>query len=82
MRDVANAIANAVGANEYGDEVHFTAGRYAKVIGLASLCSEVLGHSVTRPVIPYFLARVGLPLIKLHAARHNQPLLYSRNSAT
>ena len=79
VRDVANVIANAVGANEYGGEVHFTAGRYAKIRGLASLCSQVLGHSVMRPVIPYFLARAGLPLIKYDAKR-NQLSLYSRHS--
>ncbi len=75
VRDVANAIAHAVGANEYGGEVHFTAGRYAKIRGLAHLCSQVLGHSVMRPVIPYFLARTGLPLIK-----RNPPFFYSRHS--
>ena len=79
VRDVANAIANAVGANEYGGEVHFTAGRYAKTRELARLCSRILGHSVRRPVMPYFLARAGLPLIK-YAARRNQRSLYSRNS--
>ena len=79
VRDVAHAIANAVGANEYGGEVHFTAGRYAKTRELARLCSQVLGHSVMRPVIPYFLARAGLPLIK-YAAQRIQPPLYSRNS--
>ena len=78
VRDVAQAIANAVGANEYGGEVHFTAGRYAKIRELARLCSQALGHSVMRPAIPYFLARAGLPLIK--AAKRNQPPLYSRNS--
>ena len=78
VRDVAHAIANAVGANEYGGEVHFTAGRYAKIRELARLCSQALGHSVMRPVIPYFLARAGLSLIK--AATRNQPPLYSRNS--
>ena len=79
VRDVANAIANAVGTNEYGGEVHFTAGRYARINELARLCSRVLGHRVTRPVIPYFLARAGLPLIK-YAARRNQWPHYSRNS--
>ena len=79
VRDVANAIANAVGTNEYGGEVHFTAGRYARTIQLARLCSQVLGHSVMRPVISHFLARAGLPLIK-YAARRIRPPLYSRNS--
>ncbi len=79
VRDVANAIANAVGANEYGGEVHFTAGRYAKIRGLARLCSQVLGHSVMRPVIPYFLAQTGLPLIK-RSAKRNQPFFYSRHA--
>ncbi len=79
VRDVANAIANAVGANEYGGEVHFTAGRYAKIRGLARLCSQVLGSSAMRPVIPYFLARAGLRLVK-YTAKPNQPALYSRHS--
>ena len=79
VRDVANAIANAVGADGYGGEVYFTAGRYAKTIELARLCSQVLGRSVMRPVVPYFLAQAGLPLIK-YAARRNQPPLYSRNT--
>lgn len=80
VRDVANAIANAVGASGYGGEVYFTAGQYAKTSELARLCSHVLGRSVKRIVVPYFLARTALPLLKKHAAKRNQPPLYSRNS--
>ena len=80
VRDVANAIANAVGANGYGGEVYFTAGQYTKTSQLARLCSQVLGRSVRRPVIPYFLARAALPLIRSRAAKRNQSSLYSRNS--
>ena len=80
VRDVANAIANAVGASGYGGEVYFTAGQYAKTSQLARLCSQVLGRSVKRPVIPNSLAWAVVPLIKPRAARRNQQLLYSRNS--
>ena len=80
VRDVANAIANAVGASGYGGEVYFTAGQYAKTRQLARLCSQVLGRSVRRPVIPYFLARAALPQIRSRAAKRNQSSLYSRNS--
>ena len=80
VRDVANAIAHAVGARGYGGEVYFTAGQYAKTSQLVRLCSQVLGRNVKRPVIPYFLARPALPLIRSRAARRNQSSLYSRNS--
>ena len=80
VRDVANAIANAVGARGYGGEVYFTAGQYAKTSQLALLCSQVLGRNVRRPVIPYFLARATLPLIRSRAAKRNLSSLYSRNS--
>ena len=80
VRDVAHAIANAVGASGYGGEVYFTAGQYAKTSQLARLCSQVLGRSVRRPVIPYFLARAALPLIKSRAAKRNLSSLYSHNS--
>ena len=79
VRDVAHAIANAVGTSEYGGEVHFTAGRYVKTAVLARLCARVLEHKAMCPVIPYSLARVGLPLIKYAARRIRSPL-YSRNS--
>ncbi|MDE2699116.1 MAG: SDR family NAD(P)-dependent oxidoreductase, partial [Gemmatimonadota bacterium] len=42
VRDVANAIANAVEASGYGGEVYFTAGQYAKTRQLARLCSQVM----------------------------------------
>ena len=80
VRDVANAIANAVGASGYGGEVYFTAGQYAKTRQLARLCSQVLGRSVKRPVIPYSFAWATLPLIRSRAAKRNQSSLYSRNS--
>ena len=80
VRDVAQAIANAVKAIGYGGEVYFTAGQYAKVSQLARLCSQVLGRKVTRLVIPYFLARAALPLVRARAAKRNQSSLYSRNS--
>ena len=80
VRDVANAIANAVGARGYGGEVYFTAGQYAKTRQLVRLCSQVLGRNVKRPVVPYFLARAALPLIKTRAAKRTLSSLYSRNS--
>ena len=80
VRDVANAIANAVGANGYGGEVYFTAGQYAKTSQLARLCSQIIGRSGRRPVMPYFLARAALPLIRSRAAKRNLSSLYSRNS--
>ena len=80
VRDVANAIANAVEARGYGGEVYFTAGQYAKTSQLARLCSQVLGRKVKRPVVPYLMARATLPLIKSRAAKRNLSSLYSRNS--
>ena len=80
VRDVANAIAHAVGARGYGGEVYFMAGQYAKTSQLARLCSQVLGRKVKRPVVPYFMARAALPLIRSRAAKRNQSSLYSRNS--
>ena len=80
VRDVANAIANAVGASGYGGEVYFTAGQYAKTRQLARLCSQVLERNVKRPVIPYSLAWAALPLIRSRAVKRNQSSLYSRNS--
>ena len=79
VRDVANAIANAVGARGYGGEVYFTAGQYAKTSQLARLCSQVLGRKVNRPTIPYSFARATLPLIRSRAAKRNLSSLYSRN---
>lgn len=80
VRDVANAIANAVEARGYGGEVYFTAGQYAKTSQLARLCSQVLGRNVKRPVVPYFIARTALPLIRSRAAKRNLSSLYSRHS--
>ena len=79
VRDVANAIANAVGARGYGGEVYFTAGQYVKTSQLARLCSQVLGRKVKRPVVPYLMARTALPLIRSRAAKRNLSSLYSRN---
>ena len=80
VRDVAAAVAKAVGVSEGGGAVYFTVGQYAKTAELARLCSQVLGRSAMRPVMPHFLALAGLPLIKMYAALRNQPPLYSRNA--
>ena len=80
VRDVANAIVNAVQASGYGGEVYFTAGQYVKTRQLVRLCSQVLGRNVKRPVVPHFLARATLPLIKSRATKRNLSSLYSRNS--
>ena len=79
VRDVAVAVANAVAMSTGSGEVYFLAGRYAKIIELARLCSRVLERGVTRPVIPHFLAVAGLPFIQLYAAMRNQPPIYTRN---
>ena len=43
VRDVANAVANAVAMSTGSGEVYFPAGRYAKIIELARLCSRSSG---------------------------------------
>ena len=78
VRDVADAIVNAVDVRETG-AVHFMAGHYAGLADLARLCSPVLGRNLARPVIPYPVVYAGLPFIELCAALVSRRLPYSRN---
>ena len=80
VRDVAAAIAAAVGASAGGGHVHLAAGTYAQTTELARLCSRVLGRDLTRRKVPLALAVAGLPFIGLYAAIRRRPPLYTRNS--
>ena len=79
VRDVAEAIAKAVDHDGYGN-VYLTIGKYATLSQLAQFCSAFLGRNQNLPTVPYAVALVGLPFIRLYAALRNVSPLYTRES--
>ncbi len=83
VRDVAEAVAEAVDhdANvNTNSNVYLTIGKYATLSQLAQFCSEFLGRNLNFPTVPYAVALVGLPFIRLYAALRKVSPLYTRES--
>ena len=79
VRDTAQAIVAALKRPAQG-ELYLLGGPYAEVSRLAALASQVTGRRLARPVLPYSLALMGLPFLKLYSAAAARAPLYTYES--
>ena len=79
VRDTAMAVINAL-EQPCHHNLYLLGGHYAEVRQLASLAAEVTGKDLTRPVLPYGVALMGLPFLKTYSRLTGQPPLYTLES--
>ena len=79
VRDNAQAIVAALKRPACG-EVYLLGGHYAEIRELAALAARVTKRDLSRPVLPYFVALLGLPFLKLHSFIRRTPPLYTYQS--
>jgi dihydroflavonol-4-reductase len=74
VRDVADSIISAIEHGKNG-QVYLLSGKYYSLKELAKLVQKVTGKKVPQVVIPYWLLKSILPLIKLYSKlSHAEPL--------
>lgn len=74
VRDIAEAAANALYQGK-GGESYILSGHYKTVVGLADSLNHLTTRNIKRPVFPLWMAKLGVPFIKVWSkARGEQPL--------
>jgi dihydroflavonol-4-reductase len=79
VRDICDATCNAVEKGE-GGEGYILSGEWKSVVDFALLFEEATGKKTVRLKIPLWLARIGVPFIRLYAQIKNQHPLYTYKS--
>ena len=79
VRDVADAVASAVGRGDDG-KVYFTPGRYAKLSQVARIISAYAECRRPWLSVPYWVAVAGLPAVRAYAAARRLSPLYTRDA--
>ena len=79
VRDVSKGIIEAVSKGRRG-ECYLLAGRWYSIAEVAAMLSSISGKKIKPPLIPEWIARMGIPFIKMWSTlTHTQPL-YTKDS--
>ena len=79
VRDVADAALNAAEKGIDGDN-YLVSGYWLSLPDLIGLMEKIIGSKLKPPVIPFWLARVGVPFLKLWSKITGSRPLYTRES--
>jgi dihydroflavonol-4-reductase len=80
--DVRDVVAGAILAMHKGrdGEKYILSGKWLSLENLSAMIGEILGRKTPRMVVPFFLAKIGVPFIKLFAFVKNEQPLYTFNT--
>ncbi len=79
VRDVCEAAANALHQGS-GGESYILSGHYKSVVAFAKLLGQVTGREIHKPVLPLWLARLGVPFLYAWSKMNGQQPLYTNQS--
>ncbi len=79
VRDVAEASANAITKGRNG-ESYILSGEWHSLKGIAEVMEKVTGKKIRNIVLPYWMAYIGVPFIKIWSAVTKQKPLYTKDS--
>ena len=79
VRDVADGMIAAAERGRKG-ECYLLAGHYTQITELAALVAVITGRRHRRPTLPIWVARIGVPLLRLAAALTDAEPLYTSQS--
>lgn len=79
VRDVAEAASNAITRGTSGEH-YILSGNWCNLKEFAEILQEVSGKKIKKVVLPFWLARLGLPFIQVWSAITKQQPLYTKES--
>ncbi|MFH1331153.1 MAG: NAD-dependent epimerase/dehydratase family protein, partial [Actinomycetota bacterium] len=79
VRDVAEAMVSAAERGGSG-ESYLLGGHFCRIPEFAALAAAVTGRRHARPTVPFWLARAGVPFLRLAAAATRSEPLYTAES--
>lgn len=79
VRDVAKGITGALQNGKNG-ACYLLSGKWYAITEIAQMLSEISGHRIRPPLIPAWLARMGVPFIQAAAFMTGKPPLYTHES--
>lgn len=80
--DVRDVVSGTIKAMEKGrtGESYLLSGHYVSLADMYQVLTEIKGSGKTLPLIPFWLARTGVPFLKLWAGITRSKPLYTRES--
>ena len=79
VRDVVDAAVAAIDKGRSGEK-YLLSGHWHSLTDLASILEKESGRRIVRTVLPFWLARVGLPFIGLYSTLSQKEPLYTKES--
>jgi len=79
VRDVCKAARSAISHGKAGER-YILSGNFVTVVELAGLVARITGKKLKKPVLPLWLAYVGVPFIYLWSKLRGQEPLYTKQS--
>lgn len=79
VRDVVKGITGALQNGKSGD-CYLLSGKWHAITEIAQMLSEIAGHWIHPPLIPVWLARIGVPFIQAASFLSGNPPLYTPES--
>jgi len=79
VRDVAEAAVNAINQGKSGEH-YILSGKWYSLKEYAETLQEVTGKKIKKVVLPFWLARIGVPFIQIWSSITNQQPLYTNES--
>jgi dihydroflavonol-4-reductase len=79
VRDVADAASNAIKSGKSGEN-YILSGHWHSLKEYAEILQESTGKKITKIVLPFWLARLGVPFIHIWSVITNQQPLYTNES--
>lgn len=79
VRDVVTAASNAITDGKSGEK-YILSGNWHSLKEYAEILQEVTGQKITKIVLPFWLARIGVPFIHIWSLINKQQPLYTNES--
>ncbi|MBX7110061.1 MAG: NAD-dependent epimerase/dehydratase family protein [Chitinophagales bacterium] len=79
VRDVVKGITGALQKGRRG-ECYLLSGKWHSIVEITGMLGEISGRSIHPPLIPAWLARTGLPFMKVASFLSGKPPLYTSES--
>ncbi|PLW96079.1 MAG: epimerase [Marinilabiliales bacterium] len=79
VRDVAEAAANAIDRGKSGEH-YILSGKWYSLKEYAETLQKVCGKKIKKVVLPFWMARIGVPFIQIWSKLTNQQPLYTKES--
>ncbi len=79
VRDIAKAAINSIEKGRKGEK-YLLSGNWLSLVELSKLIGEIFNRKTPKNIAPFFLAKIGIPFIKIYSDIKGEEPLYTNSS--